>query len=57
MVNVQNFDAKIYQAACNKMAEGDEADIVLLYACCGIRCQKVKGAGADRVKGSTKQEA
>jgi hypothetical protein len=27
------------------MAEGDEADIVLLYACCGIRRQKVKGAG------------
>ena len=28
------------------MAEGDEADTVLLYACCGIRRQKVKGAGA-----------
>ena len=28
------------------MAEGDEADIVLLYACCGIRRRKVKGAGA-----------
>ena len=38
------------------MAEGDEADIVLLYACCGIQCQKVKGAGAGCIRGSTKQE-
>jgi hypothetical protein len=27
------------------MAEGEEAETVLLYACCGIRRRKVKGAG------------
>ena len=42
------------------MAEGDEADIVLLYACCGIRHRKVKGAGAGSGVGkyqNRKQEA
>ena len=32
-------------SACNKMAEGEEAETVLLYACCGIRRRKVKGVG------------
>jgi hypothetical protein len=36
MVNVQNFDAKIYQHVLKWQKAMRQADTVLLYACCGI---------------------
>jgi hypothetical protein len=36
VVNVQNFDAKIYQHVLKWQKAMRQADTVLLYACCAI---------------------